>query len=704
MAAPQRRRKLIGRRRRVEDEGDEEVGVDQLDLDDDSLSDGSLGSDDVDPADDSDTSNVDDGSTADSKGNKANGRKSHTNGKKKSGQARGGRDEQAKATRTEGNADTQAMPNCAEEVENTDRPQALENGDSQQTTEHSNAPIVVSSTAGALGSGDQSVSRDRPRREHDEYRRKRDEDPAFVPNRGAFFMHDHRHAGPSANGFRPFGRGGRGRGRGGIGGPFAPVSQHVHHQADPIVSAPWAHDMHDTVSQPPSIRAPRHSITSDAPLNGDGFIPTCPASSEPINRKMSHERHLGNVQIRVALSPTKAPKVFPGIPVKQYTKLPDHRPPLRRDKPVRISIPNFPPRYVFPATDRSFIFIPRALRPNQQRLRGKPRSGLGSVGGYSRRTSIVGGSYYAGSAYSPSVGMSRRSSIVMDMGRNMITSPTGSAISRAPMAHDPARPVVRLPPSGRPSFTAVQGDDPAARNYPPAMPYGSMDPRQPRPHPLPQKPILQENRTVQLPMHQPRPQKHLSVADIEPSHMQQPAAQPYEQAFHQQVPVQVSNTLEHSRHASYPSQHSIGTPLSQIPERAIHAAPFHPTHFSQPNYYPPYQTMQPQYGQYYPQGPYPNSGNPHAAGVNYPAGMPPNQPPMDGGAGPGGANLVAQEVNGMVYYYDAAQIPPPMPSYNPYSAPQQNYPVPGSGFGTNGMVTPSPDGFYYPPSGTVYYS
>ena len=54
---------------------------------------------------------------------------------------------------------------------------------------------------------------ERRRREHDEYRRRRDADPAFVPNRGGFFMHDHRSAGPGQNGFRPFGRGGaRGRG------------------------------------------------------------------------------------------------------------------------------------------------------------------------------------------------------------------------------------------------------------------------------------------------------------------------------------------------------------------------------------------------------------------------------------------------------------------------------------------------------------
>ena len=57
------------------------------------------------------------------------------------------------------------------------------------------------------------------RRDHEEYKKKRDADPAFVPNRGGFFMHDHRSAAPGQNGFRPFPRG-RGRGRGGVGASF----------------------------------------------------------------------------------------------------------------------------------------------------------------------------------------------------------------------------------------------------------------------------------------------------------------------------------------------------------------------------------------------------------------------------------------------------------------------------------------------------
>ena len=74
-------------------------------------------------------------------------------------------------------------------------------------------------------------------------------------------------------------------------------------------------------------------------------------------------------------------------------------------------------------------------------------------------------------------------------------------------------------------------------------------------------------------------------------------------------------------------------------------------------------------------------------------------PQASGQAGQG-QNLVAQEVNGMVYYYDASQIPA-VAGYQSYSGPQGF--VPGVGMG--GMVTPSPDGFYYPqpPPGMVHY-
>ena len=56
---------------------------------------------------------------------------------------------------------------------------------------------------------------DKNRREHEAYMKERKENPAFVPTRGGFFLHDNR-ASPAANGFRQPVRG-RGRGRGQFG-------------------------------------------------------------------------------------------------------------------------------------------------------------------------------------------------------------------------------------------------------------------------------------------------------------------------------------------------------------------------------------------------------------------------------------------------------------------------------------------------------
>ena len=52
---------------------------------------------------------------------------------------------------------------------------------------------------------------ERSRREHQEYIKQRDSNPAFVPNRGGFFLHDNRSSTTSTFTGRPFQRG-RGRG------------------------------------------------------------------------------------------------------------------------------------------------------------------------------------------------------------------------------------------------------------------------------------------------------------------------------------------------------------------------------------------------------------------------------------------------------------------------------------------------------------
>ncbi|KAK4152795.1 hypothetical protein C8A00DRAFT_44182 [Chaetomidium leptoderma] len=716
-AAGTRRRKIIGHRRRIEDEAEDEGGPGSLaDLDDDSATDGSIGSDEHDPADDSDTSNIDDASPT-----SPNARKPLGNGNAKPGLRRRTGSEPLRSPAPKpaqpAIADAESVLSKLSLADKETRTDEMHFDDIRQAPPVKDAaPIVVSSSA-ATQQQPRMPQQEVKRREHEEYRRKRDEDPTFVPNRGAFFLHDHRHAGPAANGFRPFPRGARGRGRGAFGNHFAPIHQ-VHSVPDPITNGLWKHDMHEVVAAPQPPRQSRYLPNNEGPPNGNGVISTAPTSQMSINRAMSTEKHIGNTTIRVFIPSMGAPKLFPGAALKQYTKLPDHRPPLRRDKPVRISIPyhNPPvmPRYIFPASDRSFIFIPRAMRPNQQRTRGKgPRSIMGS-GVFSRGTSVWGGSAY-GSMYSPSIALSRRSSIAPDLGREFMLSPTGSAISRPPLPVDSARPVVRLPPLAQPPVP-MMSMPPRPDVFQRALETSINELPPPQTHPLPQKPAFQENRQNAIPMHQPRPQKTVSVENIElPVQQATNVPTPYQQAFHQQVPPQLPNAFSHDSHArnpSYQSQFSSSTPLSHIPERAVHAAPFQPTTYGQPGFYgQPYQAMQPQQGFYYPQT-FPANMAPNAnAPAFVPGGqqqqqqqappVPYTQPPQGdaaaaqpNGQGTPQQNLVdARESQGTVYYDYYSQAAP-MPGYPPFSGGPQPY-APGV-VGMGGpMMTPSPDTFYY---------
>lgn len=221
MAANPKRnsRRGLGHRRRVEDEGEDEGGPETLDaLDDDSITEGSVVSDENHHADDSDTSNVDEASPTSPVVKKASGRGPGKAGVRRGPAAAGANDSNSQATSAV--AEVAALP---EGFSISEAPEVAPDNEAAVPTSKPGGPVVVSSTSVQS----QEPPFERRRREHEEYRKKRDEDPAFVPNRGAFFMHDHRHAGPAANGFRPFGRGalrgGRGRGGRGFVGPFAPV-------------------------------------------------------------------------------------------------------------------------------------------------------------------------------------------------------------------------------------------------------------------------------------------------------------------------------------------------------------------------------------------------------------------------------------------------------------------------------------------------
>ncbi|KAK3996768.1 CASC3/Barentsz eIF4AIII binding-domain-containing protein [Cladorrhinum sp. PSN332] len=710
--APRRKRAIGNRRRTADDENDE--AIDAPELDDDSMTEGSVISDEHDPADDSDTSNIDEASPTIPSAKKALGNGTAKHGVRRQGGAVSRKSPVQKAVDPVV-AEADAMLEQLSLADKDRHAEELEFDDIKSTASaRDNAPVIVSSASYSVKQPRAPVQ-EQKRREHEEYRKARDADPAFVPNRGAFFLHDHRHSGPASNGFRPFNRGIRGRGRGAFGGQFTPMNSHLQTAAD--ASMRWEHDMHQEVSEPH--RPIRQIPEREGPPNGNGIIPFAPAPSTPINRAMSTEKTYGTTTVRVYIpSLMKEPKAFPGIVLKWYTKLPDHRPPLRRDKPVRISLPYHAPpvmpRYVFPAQDRSFVFIPRALRPNQQRARGKgPRSIIGSGGGFSRRTSIWGGSIY-GSMYSPSIALSRRSSIAPDIGREFMLSPTGSAISRAPLPVDGSRPVVRLPPQPAP----VQPLGPVPVPVVAETSINDLPP--PQTHPLPQKPTFQENKPNNIPMHQPRPQKTVLVENIESPVRPANIPTPFQQAFHHQVPPHVPNGFAHDTHARHPSYHSqvsAATPLSQIPERAIHAAPFQPHTFAQPGYYGQPYPMQQQPGFYYPP-PQPYGAN-MAPNASAPAFVPTGQqppPPVNyavsgqvdvanaqpaGQPQPPSQNLVTQEVNGTVYYFNAAELPAAVAGFPPGYPPPQPYP----NGGMVGMVPAGPDAFFYPQPtpGMVYY-
>lgn len=390
-------------------------------------------------------------------------------------------------------------------------------------------------------------------------------------------------------------------------------------------SGQWPHDMHKPAGDT-HLRRPRYMTGGDeGPFNGNGIVYRCKDSDTPINRTLSTERHVGNAQIRVYLPHMEEAIVFPAIPLKQYTKLPDHRPPLRQDKPVRISLPERAPRYIYPALDRSFTFIPRAMRPNQQqRLRGRPRSNWSSVGGYSRRNSVFGGSHY-GSVYSPSANHSRRSSVVFD--REHMFSPTSSIISRPPMAMDNSRPVVRLPPGIHGGMEMHYGQN-LMEGQPGHVSYANS--------------VTSDGQSSGLPMYQPQPQKNISVADIDSPAVLQ-GNHGFQQAFHQQMPLQTQDA--HGRRLSHSSQQASGTPLSHIAERTHHGTPFRQNMYQQQQqqqyyYTAGYPAQNYQAEMYYQPMQY---GDPTGQYSGY------SMPHM---AGPG---MIAQEMNGMVYFYDPSQ-------------------------------------------------
>ena len=605
-------------------------------------------------------------------------------------------------------ADTEAMMNGLRIGEGAQEQEVIDFESMGQNV--SAAPAVSVLTAPAALNGSSDTPGQKQRRDHEDYRRKRDADPAFVPTRGNFFLHDSR---GQHNGQVPPIRGafqGRGRGRGGpvVGGPFSPANQMA--QAQRAAEQPWKHDLHDTINEEP---APGLAKPADSPQQRDAedsarlFPKPAPPPNQPQPRilSLSSTTLVGKVQIRVLLPGMKAPIAFSEVPWKHYIRLPNHRPPLRRDKPVRVSIPDRAPHYIFPATDRSFIFIPRQQRPSQQSFHrgGTYQRSVAGYGYSSRRTSMYGGSVYASS-----VAASRRSSMA-GVSRADAFSPTSFASGVRPAS----RPVVRLP-HGAQHFSAVTTPTgPLSGHH---TPLGM----QAYTYPLPQQPTFQGTPTST--MHQPRPQKAINVPGIEsPALLQQvPSNEP--QPFQNQLPAHMEQPAYAQQQPyysprqqyAYPGQPQAGTPLSGIPEQVIHAQSFQPPAmgYGQSPFYPPYPPPQQYYysppgpngyppmPMYMPQQGYPMMPPPPPSAQQMPSEpQPPMPQPSEEQEQPQQAQsgMVAQERNGMVFYVPQSEAQDQGHQYQPAESFVPSYAMPGLP-----PPTPAPDAaYYYPPQ--MYY-
>ena len=217
MVAPGRKR-LAASRRRIDEEGEDEDGSVAAGLEDDSMSETSAISD----ADED----------ADAEGSEVSDTEVHQTSQVPQKTSVNGRPKALAEEHQQGSAasklssfaaipkDTAAMMNGLSVGDNAEEAEEIHFDDLARATDVQ-AVTSIPAPASAVVPPVSNIT-ERRRQEHEEYRKRRDADPSFVPNRGGFFMHDHRSLAPGPNGFRPFGRG-RGRGRGVVAGPLLPA-------------------------------------------------------------------------------------------------------------------------------------------------------------------------------------------------------------------------------------------------------------------------------------------------------------------------------------------------------------------------------------------------------------------------------------------------------------------------------------------------
>jgi len=209
-----RKRGLASSRRRVDDEGEEDDG---LDVNSDTHSEGSIlsGTEDLDV---SDTSEVDEGEEQEKEKDTTAGAIEEVHVPASIPNAASASEPGLASDRTAGpqssfshTADTEAMMNGLTLEEGAEDQEAIHFEEQENLVQ---GPTHAEESSAAIipaGPRHRETIGQRRAREHEEYKARREADPAFVPNRGGFFMHDqrHNHYGPGMQAQM-----GRGRGRG----------------------------------------------------------------------------------------------------------------------------------------------------------------------------------------------------------------------------------------------------------------------------------------------------------------------------------------------------------------------------------------------------------------------------------------------------------------------------------------------------------
>lgn len=216
--------------------------------------------------------------------------------------------------------DTDAMMNGLQVT----RDEQQDEGTNFEEMAESEAPATSQAKSEPTGKAFSTV--EQRRREHEEYKKKRDADPAFVPNRGGFFMHDQRNANGYQVGFPPFGGKTRGKGRAGHAATVG-SARSVDNKGSPdtrlqsrrgagvaeTTDAPWAHDLHETITAP---------VQNDPSSSRQPVAQTSPVKQGPVrlpvanypNRTFSKTTRTGNINIRVLLPGMTDHIVFSAVP------------------------------------------------------------------------------------------------------------------------------------------------------------------------------------------------------------------------------------------------------------------------------------------------------------------------------------------------------------------------------------------------------